>query len=223
MSKKSWTTWFTSDPHFGHFNKDGGGVIRFCNRPYKDMDEMMEKIRERWNKKVKPEDQVIFVGDVFFYLNKPEAKKYLDSLNGRKILVRGNHDRKPREMNAMGFDFVCEEMVILIANERVTISHYPFRAPRWKHNYFNLRHKLFKLLKIKGSWGLDNRFYSRRPENKGQFLLHGHTHSKLRTRGRAIHVGMDAWNFEPVSMGEIGNIITDIKREEDERKSRGVK
>lgn len=216
--KKSWTTWVTSDPHFGHDN-----VLNFCNRPFKDMEEMLDKVRKKWNAKVKPEDQVIFVGDVFFYFNKPEAKAYLDSLNGRKILVRGNHDRSPRDMSSMGFDFVCEEMILLIANERVTISHYPFRLPRWKHELYNLRHKIFKFLKIKGSWALDNRFYMRRPENKGQFLLHGHTHSKLRINGRAIHVGFDAWNYEPVSIGEIGNLISEIKREEDERKKRGVR
>jgi len=215
---KSWTTWFTSDPHFGHDN-----VIDFCNRPFKDMEEMMEKIRIKWNAKVKPEDQVIFVGDVFFYLNKPEAKAYLDSLNGKKILVRGNHDRKPREMNGMGFDFVCEEMTYLIANERVTISHYPFRAPEYVNFYYNMKHKLFTALGIKGTWKLDRRFYTRRPVNKGQFLLHGHTHSSLRTRGRQIHVGMDAWDFEPISIGQIGNVITDIKREESESKRRGVK
>lgn len=214
--KKSWTTWFTSDSHFGHQNKDGGGVIRFCNRPFKDMDDMMEKIREKWNKKVSPEDQVIFIGDVFFYLDKSEAKQYLDSLNGKKVLVRGNHDRKPREMNSMGFDFVCEEMVMFIANERVTLSHYPFRLSKWKHNHFNIRHKIFKLLGIKGSWGSDNRFYERRPENKGQFLLHGHTHSKEKIRGRMIHVGMDAHNFEPISMDTIGNIIASIKLKEEQ-------
>lgn len=215
--KKSWQTWFTSDPHFGHDN-----VINFCKRPFKDMNEMMNKIREKWNAKVSPEDQVIFVGDVFFYLDKSEAKAYLDSLNGKKMLVRGNHDRKPREMNAMGFDFVCEEMVVFVANERVTISHYPFRAPRWKHEYFNIRHKIFKFFKIKGSWSIDNRFYQRRPENKGQFLIHGHTHSKEKVRGRMIHVGMDAWNYEPVPVGEIGNLITEIKMREYESIKRKI-
>ena len=205
--------WFTSDPHFGHDN-----VINFCKRPFKDMDDMLDKIRKKWNAKVKPEDQVIFVGDVFFNLNKSKAKSYLDSLNGRKILVRGNHDRKPREMNAMGFDFVCEEMILSIANERVTVSHYPFRASILRHKYFNLRHILFKFFNIKRkSWKIKDKFYYRRPKNNGQFLIHGHTHSSIKTMGRAIHVGMDAWNYEPVSMSEIGNIISEIKLEEKQK------
>lgn len=215
---KSWTIWFTSDPHFGHEQKDGGGVIRFCNRPYENMADMMNQVRKKWNAKVKPEDQVIFVGDVFFYLNKQEAKEYLDSLNGRKILVRGNHDRKSRDMYGMGFDFVCEEMTMLIANERVTISHYPFKIPKWKHNYFNLRHRLFRFLGIKGSWAVDNKFYARRPEDKGQFLIHGHTHSKKKIRGRMIHVGMDAWDCEPIPMDTIGNIISQMKEQNQRNK-----
>lgn len=210
--KRTWRTWFTSDPHFGHDN-----VIKFCDRPFEDMDEMLDKIREKWNKKVRPEDQVIIVGDVFFHFKRVDAKKFLDSLNGYKILVRGNHDQKPRQMNSMGFDFVCEEMVLYIANERVTVSHYPFRAPLWKHTYYNVRHAIFKFLGIKGkSWRLSKRFYSRRPDDKGQFLIHGHTHSKEKVRGRMIHVGMDAWKYEPVPMHEIANIISDIKRKEQE-------
>ena len=232
--KRASQTWFTSDPHFGHDN-----VINFCNRPFKDMHEMMEKMRIKWNAKVSPEDQVIFVGDIFFHLNKLEAKAYLDSLNGRKILVRGNHDRTPREMNAMGFEFVCEEMVLVIANERVTISHYPFRAPEYVYLYHNIKNKIYKFLGLKGTWALDRKFYTRRPENKGQFLIHGHTHSKRKRfkfvktwldrlffngklRHRQIHVGVDAWGFEPIPIGEIGNIITTIKGEEDGRAGKTV-
>ena len=222
-------TWFTSDPHFGHDN-----VLDFCNRPFEDMEDMMEVMRKKHNALVKPEDTVIYVGDIFFHTDKPVAKAYMDSLNGKKILVRGNHDRKARDMTQMGFDFVVEEMVLVIANERVTVSHYPFKAPLYIHHYFNLRAKLYKLLRKKGAWSLSRRFYDRRPDNKGQFLLHGHTHNSLKrmeyaptfldklfrnknVRYRQIHVGVDAWNFEPIPIGEIGNMICKIKREEDER------
>lgn len=228
-NKRGNETWFTSDPHFGHDN-----VINFCKRPFKDMKEMMEVMREKHNARVKPDDTVIYVGDIFFYLDKKDAKAYLDSCNGKKILVRGNHDRKANEMLQMGFDFVVEEMVVVIANERVTISHYPFKAPLYVHHYFNLRAMLYKLLRKKGAWSLSRRFYDRRPDNKGQFLLHGHTHGpdkrmeykptfldKLffnrNVRHRQIHVGVDAWNYEPIPIGEVGNLICTIKREEDER------
>jgi calcineurin-like phosphoesterase family protein len=222
-------TWFTSDPHFGHDN-----VLDFCKRPFKDMEDMMNQMRDKHNAKVNPEDTVIYVGDIFFYIEPKKCKEYLDSLNGMKVLVRGNHDRKARDMLGRGFDFVVEEMVMVIANERVTISHYPFKAPAYIHHYFNLRAKLYKLLGKKGAWSISRRFYDRRPDNKGQFLLHGHTHGSEKVmeykptfldrlffnrnvRHRQIHVGVDAWDFEPIPVGEIGNLICKIKREEIER------
>ena len=54
-----------------------------------------EKIKKDWIEKVKPEDTVILPGDFSWatYIN--DAKKdfeYLNSLPGRKILLKGNHD-----------------------------------------------------------------------------------------------------------------------------------
>ena len=52
---------------------------------------MLEKLVELHNLMVKPEDRVIIVGDV---CNKdtPEQIKNVELFNGRKILIRGNHD-----------------------------------------------------------------------------------------------------------------------------------
>ncbi|MBQ7364717.1 MAG: metallophosphoesterase, partial [Clostridia bacterium] len=54
-----------------------------------------EKIKEIWNKTVSPADTVIVGGDISWGISLEEAcedLKYLDSLNGEKILLRGNHD-----------------------------------------------------------------------------------------------------------------------------------
>ena len=80
-----------SDTHFGHTNSwekfklaDGSPL-----RPFTSTEEMDETMIERWNAKVKPQDTVYHLGDVVI------NKKYLnlvERLNGRKILIRGNHD-----------------------------------------------------------------------------------------------------------------------------------
>ncbi len=50
--------WFTSDTHFGHAN-----IIRFCDRPFKDIQEMNERLIANWNAVVRPGDSVYHMGD----------------------------------------------------------------------------------------------------------------------------------------------------------------
>ncbi|MDK2600517.1 metallophosphoesterase [Bacillus stercoris] len=88
-----------SDTHFCHSN-----IIRYENRPFKDTDEMDEYMIESWNKVVSENDIVIHVGDVILAKAK-KAKEILSRLNGRKILVLGNHDHfSKKKWKNLGFD-----------------------------------------------------------------------------------------------------------------------
>ena len=49
---------FTSDTHFNHTN-----IIRFCNRPFKDVTHMNETIIANWNSVVGPDDIIFHLGD----------------------------------------------------------------------------------------------------------------------------------------------------------------
>lgn len=79
-----------SDTHFGH-----AGVCRFLNpdgsklRPWESTDEMDEYMVEAWNSVVRPSDKVYHLGDVV--MNR-KALPILGRLNGRKVLIKGNHD-----------------------------------------------------------------------------------------------------------------------------------
>jgi calcineurin-like phosphoesterase family protein len=83
-------TFLISDTHFGH-----GGVCRFTRddgsklRPWDDVDEMNEALIDNWNNTVSPKDKVYHLGDVAI---PRRGLKCLERLNGRKILIRGNHD-----------------------------------------------------------------------------------------------------------------------------------
>ena len=49
---------FTSDTHFYHEN-----IIRFCNRPFKDVEMMNETIIANWNNTIGQDDIVFHLGD----------------------------------------------------------------------------------------------------------------------------------------------------------------
>lgn len=54
-----------------------------------------EKIKKNWEEKVKPEDTVLIPGDFSWETYLEDAYQdfcYLDSMPGRKILLKGNHD-----------------------------------------------------------------------------------------------------------------------------------
>ncbi len=174
---------------------------------------MKEKIIENWNAAVAPEDLCIFVGDIFFYHGVIEMKETLDRMNGRKILVRGNHDMKPRQMMNAGFEICVEQMEMNVAGEFITISHYPFRMPKWKFRLRKFINKIKKKLGFKRvKW--PEKYHNKRPKDRGQFLIHGHTHRKQKAYGRAIHVGVDGWDFKPVNIQDISHLVDRIKKSE---------
>ena len=92
---------YTSDNHIGHFN-----AIHLCNRPYKTIEEMNTDIIKKWNAKVKPEDDVYILGDMFFkYTDIQQVKDILKTLNGKKHLIKGNHDKFLKQIRWQDFWF----------------------------------------------------------------------------------------------------------------------
>ncbi len=83
---------FTSDTHFFHER-----VIQYSNRPFKDKEEMNEFMIQQWNRKVSPQDTIYHLGD-FSFASKEKTERVLQRLNGKKILVLGNHDKGMKEL-----------------------------------------------------------------------------------------------------------------------------
>lgn len=185
--------WFTSDLHFGH-----EAVIGYCKRPFTSLDEMHAELVKRWNECVRPEDTVYVLGDLAlcpFKDFEPIAKQ----LNGRKLLVRGNHDHYSEgQYGKLGFQ-VFHEVKMKLAGQMVRLSHYPYALPWWKRPF---------------AFKSELRYMDRRPVKvRGEVLLHGHSHVayQLSDDGR-IHVGVDAWDFYPVSIREIESLLGKLKR-----------
>jgi len=186
--------WFTSDTHFFHKN-----VIRFCNRPFSSLEEMHEILISNWNNRVRGKEKIFIAGDLSFG-NKANTKSILDRLNGYKILVRGNHDGySTKSYFNIGIDDVIEnEFIDLGKGKRVLISHFP---------YYPTKDDI-KKYKQNTDKELDTRYMHKRIFDNGiDFLLHGHVHNSWKINDRQINVGVDVWDYKPISLDQIRNLI----------------
>lgn len=180
--------WFSSDAHFGHDN-----IRHHCNRPFESVQSMDNVLIGNWNALVFPDDLVYYLGD--FSLNPYVMKKVLPRLNGRKILIAGNHDKCwPKKDKSgkwkqfyidAGFEQVYEMLMIIIADRPVLLSHLPYRNPN----------------------DPDQRYFDERPLDDGGWLIHGHTHNPCKVNGKMIHVGVDAHDYFPVRLEAIEETI----------------
>ena len=79
-----------SDTHFNHAN-----IIKYCNRPFSDVEEMDKTIIKNWNNIVRDKDTVYFLGDLILSKNKGKKARELinNILNGNITIIKGNHDK----------------------------------------------------------------------------------------------------------------------------------
>lgn len=112
--------WIISDTHFGHHN-----IIDFCNRPFQSLTHMDETMITRWCGTVGPDDIIYHLGDVGHATGQYDLAKVVARLPGRKILIRGNHDKNPTAMRNLGFDVVAEEMTIRCDGIDFRMIHKP--------------------------------------------------------------------------------------------------
>ena len=111
-----------SDHHFGHQNSwekfklaDGSPL-----RPFTSNDEMNQTMIDRHNAKVKEHDTVYFLGDVV--INRKHLH-LVKQLNGRKILIRGNHDIfRDDDYREVGFEQIHGVRVFV---DKFILSHIP--------------------------------------------------------------------------------------------------
>lgn len=123
-----YNTYFTSDLHLNHKK-----IIEYCNRPYTTVEDMNEDIIKRWNAKIKPEDTVFNLGDVMWG-DKPS--ELLPRLNGKKILILGNHDRKA--VLQPYFDEVYNYYTMKLGKENLVLFHYPIAS--WDRQFHGSIH-----------------------------------------------------------------------------------
>lgn len=120
--------YFISDTHFFHEN-----VIRFDKRPFTSVEEMNAKMRDWWNNTVSTKDRVYILGD-FIWLppSDPEYIKFTKSLNGKKVLIKGNHDNVEKFSSELKncFEDIKSRKEIKLNKKRIIMDHYPLMMYR---------------------------------------------------------------------------------------------
>ena len=178
------TVWVTSDTHFSHKN-----IIKYCNRPFKDIYHMNETLVKNWNECVKPDDTIIHLGDVA--MNSLETiDEYMPRLcmGEYSILRAGNHDKgKRHKLLEKYFDEVYDKAVTIYYNGKAfLLSHNPEDV-----KYLDLAND--------------------------EYLLYGHVHDNAPTgydkETRSFHVGVDTNNYRPVDLDEICRQIDEAEQD----------
>jgi calcineurin-like phosphoesterase family protein len=171
-------TFFTSDTHFGHAN-----IIKYCKRPFASVEEMDNTLIHNWNAIVRPEDTVYHLGD--FAVGGGPAAPYLRRLNGKIQFCLGNHDKR---LVKMYLDIELELQSYL--NEAVQFGTPYLREVTVEKQKIILCHYAMKV------WN---------GSHKGDWQLYGHSHGTLPDDPTTLScdVGVDCWNYFPVSMEQL--------------------
>ena len=171
--------YFTADNHFYH-----GNIIGSCYRPFKDVNDMNKAMVERWNRYISANDEVYILGDFMYKGTGQQANVILSKLNGKKYLIKGNHEKylEAPEFNLKAFEWIKDYFVLHHDGIEFVLFHFPMLS--W--------HK----------------------SHRGSIHLYGHVHNsgekdpkfgeKLKILGpKAINVGVDVNDFYPVSIKQI--------------------
>jgi calcineurin-like phosphoesterase family protein len=162
---------FTSDQHFGHAN-----IIRFCDRPFADTDEMNDALIANWNAVVTNRDAVYIVGDLMFRLE-IEPEVILRQLKGKKRLIIGNHDKSwmPKVELNRHFESVEHYQIIAASEGKVTLCHYP-------------------MMSFGSKWHIFGHIHNNKPDSFWPLL---------RSMDNALNASVEVNNYRPATFDEL--------------------
>ena len=151
--------WFTADHHFGHEN-----IIKFCNRPFDNVQAMNETMIAQWNEVVDKSDTVYHLGDFSLSGDLNEVAGWLWRLNGEIHILAypWHHDGRWLRRAGKGFFPPVEKVVLeppIVVLDDLVLCHFPFEV--WDRKHY------------------------------GSVHLHGHSHGRLPKMENRVDVGVD--------------------------------
>lgn len=168
--------YLTSDLHFSHQN-----ILKYeaASRPFADIHEMNEALIANWNSVVTDEDTVYVCGD--FFMGPLDAiPAILERLNGKIVLIRGNHDQKNRMNVFKAYGIEIKDIEYLTYKGRFFIlCHFPLASKEFIDMVRN--------------------------DNSEVIICYGHIHGNA-PKGYVdgtYHVGVDTNDLMPISIQQI--------------------
>lgn len=220
-------TFFTSDTHLGHFK-----IAQYCHRQFKSLSEMNDIIIRNFNERVKEDDMCFFLGDFCFNKSQEAIDShknafvfFRDKLNCKNIIfVLGNHDRNNQVKSTI------QSLTIKHGGSRIFLTHDPLYArPDYEFNFCGHVHDKWKIRTFKQQYEVVEEFvkwyYSdnfipkdedeakkmkRRAIMAGDYLNKQYEYKN--SKSVICNVGVDQWNYYPVTFNEINSEIIKWKK-----------
>lgn len=170
--------YFIADTHFFHSN-----IINLNNRPFKDYEQMHKTLIINWNSYISEYDDIYILGDFAYKGTGIEVTQLLKRLNGKKYLIKGNHDKYVNydDFDISLFEWIKDYYVLDYKKTKFILFHYPILE--WDGYY------------------------------KGYIHLYGHVHNSNKNieqkerlkvlENKAFNVGVDVNDFFPISIESI--------------------
>ena len=174
---------FTADTHFGHAN-----IIKFCDRPFEDVNEMDERLIENWNARITNHDTVFIMGDMFFK-SETDPEHTLARLKGHKHLILGNHDfgwLAKLSLASKYFESVDNYKEYAANGRNYVMCHYPLVSYRHDSKWYMIHGHIHNDKNL-DFWDI------------------------LKNRPRILNAGVDVNNFYPVTFEELEKNNTAFK------------
>ena len=135
-------TFFTSDAHL--FDNR----FKQLFRPFDSTEQYIKTIRDNWNGVVGEKDVVYCVGDILY---DESRMSILDTFNGKKHLIRGNHEKLNDSEYLKYFTSVQNNTVITMTSndkaEKFYVNHYPTKDSLKMYNIVGHVHGAWKVQK----------------------------------------------------------------------------
>lgn len=195
-------TWVISDTHFGHDNVLAFEPCRVEAMHEQGFDDQNEWLIHNWNANVGENDLVLHLGDLLF---KSKSTEVLYKLNGRILMILGNHDfhqlnfyrkyakRYPDKFMLIesinGLD--ASALIKEIKGKKVMFSHYPLISvdPYTRDKSKETRDLLAQVF----------------DKEKCDLNIHGHLHSndKFTDKEKEFNVSIERIGFKPIRLGDL--------------------